>query len=68
MISTDKPVSIIVAVAENNAIGYRNELLCHLPADLKYFKRVTSGHTVVMGRGPGSRCPAGRCRAGRTSL
>lgn len=50
MISTDKPVSIIVAVAEHNAIGFRNELLCHLPADLKYFKRVTSGHTVVMGR------------------
>lgn len=47
---TEKPVSIIVAVAGNNAIGYQNELLCHLPADLKYFKQVTSGHTVVMGR------------------
>jgi dihydrofolate reductase len=45
-----KPVSIIVAVAENQAIGCRNELLCHLPADLKYFKRITSGHTVVMGK------------------
>ena len=42
--------SIIVAIAENYAIGKDNDLLCHLPADLKYFKSVTSGHTVIMGR------------------
>lgn len=43
-------ISIIVAVDENNAIGKDNELLCYLPNDLKHFKAVTSGHTVVMGR------------------
>lgn len=43
-------VSIVVAIAENNAIGKNNELLWHLPADLKHFKQVTSGHTIIMGR------------------
>ena len=42
-------LSIIVAIAENNAIGRKGELLCHLPADLKHFKAVTQGHTVIMG-------------------
>ena len=42
-------ISIIVAIDRNNAIGLNNQLLCHLPDDLKYFKKVTSGHTVVMG-------------------
>ena len=42
--------SIIVAIDENNAIGKGNNLLCHLPNDLKYFKSVTQGHTVIMGR------------------
>ena len=50
MNNSEKPISIIVAVAEHNAIGNQNQLLCHLPADLKYFKRVTSGHPVIMGR------------------
>ena len=43
-------ISIIAAVAENQAIGKENKLLCHLPADLKRFKALTTGHTVVMGR------------------
>ena len=43
-------ISIIVAVGERNEIGRNNGLLCHLPADLKHFKELTSGHTVVMGR------------------
>ena len=43
-------ISIIVAVGENNEIGYRNGLLWRLPADLKRFKELTTGHTVVMGR------------------
>ncbi len=42
--------SIIVAVDENNAIGKGNNLLCHLPNDLKYFKSVTQGYPVIMGR------------------
>ncbi|MBB5436853.1 dihydrofolate reductase [Pedobacter sp. AK017] len=43
-------VSIVVAIAENNAIGKNNELLWHLPTDLKHFKQLTSGHTIIMGR------------------
>jgi len=37
-------ISIIVAIAENLAIGKNNDLLWHIPADLKRFKRITSGH------------------------
>lgn len=43
-------ISLIVAADENNAIGNQNQLLCHLPADLKYFKSTTTGHHIVMGR------------------
>ncbi len=43
-------ISIIAAIDENNAIGKQNGLLCHLPDDLKYFKSITQGHTVIMGR------------------
>jgi dihydrofolate reductase len=43
-------ISIVVAIAENNAIGKNNQLLWHLPADLKHFKQITTGHTVIMGR------------------
>lgn len=43
-------IAIIVAVAENNAIGKENKLLWHIPEDLKRFKRLTTGHTVIMGR------------------
>ena len=43
-------ISMIVVIDQNNGIGYNSKLLCHLPNDLKYFKRVTSGHAVIMGR------------------
>src|SRR5690349_4358781 len=43
-------VSIVVAIDQNNAIGKNNQLLWHLPADLKHFKQITSGHTIIMGR------------------
>ena len=43
-------VSVVVAIAENNAIGKDNQLLWHLPADLKHFKQITTGHTIIMGR------------------
>ncbi|MCM1035569.1 MAG: dihydrofolate reductase [Paludibacter sp.] len=43
-------ISIIVAVAQANAIGQQGGLLCHLPDDLKHFKAITSGHTVIMGK------------------
>lgn len=45
-----KNISIIVAIAQNFAIGKNNDLLFHLPNDLKHFKEITSGHTIVMGR------------------
>jgi len=43
-------ISIIVAAAKNNAIGKNNQLLWHMPADLKFFRKTTSGHSVIMGR------------------
>jgi dihydrofolate reductase len=43
-------VTIVVAISENNAIGKNNQLLWYLPADLKHFKNITTGHTVIMGR------------------
>ena len=45
-----KPISIIVAIAQNSAIGKDNQLLWHIPADLKRFKQLTTGHTMVMGK------------------
>jgi len=43
-------ISMIVAADEENGIGKNNELLCHLPADLKYFKNLTTSHAILMGR------------------
>ena len=43
-------LSMIVATAENNIIGKDNEMPWHLPADLAYFKRVTLGKPIIMGR------------------
>ena len=43
-------ISIIVAAAENNVIGGNNRLLWRLPNDMKWFKAITTGHTVIMGR------------------
>ena len=43
-------LSIIVAKAKNNAIGKNNQLLWHLSDDLKRFKKLTTGHTIIMGR------------------
>ena len=43
-------LSIIVAIANNNVIGKDNKLIWHLPEDLKRFKNITTGHTIIMGR------------------
>ena len=43
-------ISIIVAIAENRAIGLKNELIYWLPNDMKRFRRLTTGNTIVMGR------------------
>jgi dihydrofolate reductase len=43
-------ISLIAAMDVNNAIGYRNELMWHLPDDFKWFKKHTTGKPVIMGR------------------
>jgi len=43
-------ITIIAAIANNNALGKNNDLIWYLPADLKRFKKVTSGHHIIMGR------------------
>lgn len=43
-------ISAIVATAKNNVIGRSNDIPWYLPADLKYFKKTTSGHHIIMGR------------------
>lgn len=43
-------ISIIVAIAQNNAIGHENKLIYWLPNDLKRFKQLTTGNTIIMGR------------------
>lgn len=42
-------ITIIAAVAKNRAIGYKNKLIYWLPNDLKRFKQLTTGHTIIMG-------------------
>ncbi len=44
------PITLIVAAAKNDVIGKNNDLPWHLPRDLKYFKAVTSGCPILMGR------------------
>lgn len=43
-------ITLIAAVAQNNALGKDNQLLWHLPDDFKRFKNITSGHYIIMGR------------------
>lgn len=43
-------ISVIVAVAENNVIGANNDLIWRIPDDLKRFKALTTGHSIIMGR------------------
>ena len=43
-------ISIISAIAKNNEIGQKNTLLWNLPADMKHFREITSGHTIIMGQ------------------
>ena len=54
-----KPIlTLIAAVARNGVIGIDNRLPWHLPADLKHFKALTTGHTVIMGRKTWESLPA----------
>ena len=52
-------ISIIAAVARNRAIGLKNKLIYWLPNDLKRFKQLTTGHTIVMGRNTYESLPKG---------
>jgi len=45
-----KEITIIAAVSENNVLGKNNKLIWHIPNDLKRFKKLTLGHSVIMGR------------------
>ena len=42
--------TIVVAMGRNREIGKENQLLWHLPKDLKHFKEITSNHPIIMGR------------------
>lgn len=53
-------ISIIVAIASNRAIGKDNRLLWHLSDDLKRFKKLTTGHTLIMGRNTFLSLPNGK--------
>ena len=43
-------ISLIAAIGKNNELGKGNNLLWPLPTDQKYFREITTGHTVIMGR------------------
>ena len=61
-------MKLIVAADKNWAIGKDNDLLCHLPGDLKYFKEKTTGKTVVMGRKTLESLPGGKPLPNRTNI
>lgn len=52
-------INIIAAVARNRAIGHENKLIYWLPNDLKRFKALTTGHTIIMGRNTYESLPKG---------
>jgi dihydrofolate reductase len=54
-----KSISIIVALAKDNGIGKDNKLLCHVPGDLRRFREITTGHTVIMGKNTFFSLPGG---------
>lgn len=43
-------ITLIAAIAQNNALGKNNDLIWYLPADLKHFRQLTTGHHIIMGR------------------
>ena len=61
-------MKMIVAVDENWAIGNGNKLLCHIPEDLKYFKKKTEGKVVIMGRKTLESLPGGKPLPNRTNV
>ena len=68
-IEPQRPIaSIVVVVDENNAIGRDNDLLCHLPNDLKHFKSITLHNTIIMGRKTLEAMPNGAALPKRTNI
>lgn len=61
-------MKMIVAVDENWAIGNGNQLLCHIPEDLKYFKKKTTGKVIIMGRKTLESLPGGKPLPNRTNV
>ena len=61
-------MNAIVAISENSGIGKDNGLLFHISADLKRFKELTSGHTVIMGRKTLQSLPGGRGLPNRRNI
>ena len=61
-------MNAIVAISENGGIGKDNGLLFHISADLKRFKELTSGHTVIMGRKTLQSLPGGRGLPNRRNI
>ena len=43
-------LSLIAAIGQNNELGFNNNLIWHLPGDMKFFRETTIGHTIIMGR------------------
>ncbi len=61
-------ISLVVAAAENDAIGKENQMLWHLPNDLKYFKNITWGLPVLMGRKTFDSFGGGKALPGRANI
>ena len=61
-------MNLIVAVDENWAIGNRNKLLVSIPADMKFFREMTKGNVVVMGRKTMESFPGGQPLKKRTNI
>ena len=61
-------MNIILAADRNWAIGKDNDLLIHLPGDLKYFKKMTTGKTVIMGRKTLESLPGGKPLPNRRNI
>lgn len=61
-------MNLILAADENWAIGNKGDLLCHLSGDLKYFKKTTTGHTVIMGRKTLESLPGKKGLSGRKNV
>lgn len=61
-------MKLIAVMDEKRGIGKDGGLLCHLPSDLKYFKKITLGHDVIMGRATLESFPGGKPLPGRRNI